>query len=620
MAAKEIVLTIYDDKATVVQETRTVRIPPNIKQPHELTLTGFPSRIDPSSVHVICVTDPAAKVNEQKVVLPKHGLELNDSSSAGKYFRKEYLYQNVTILLTSDDNPITGRIVGFDAEADLLILLPEDSKNNLVFLPIENNIKLFTVHGLKEEVCDNLSQAKIAFSLTNSIAGDHLLNIIYQTTGIRWSANYTLLISHKEDRYVLSGRYVVQNECGKPFENVSVNLISSPASVNRQSSSQVVSRVSIISKAGVETIDAKEKETRCALRSVSLLEGDPHQFTFLHNVFPALKRKAFFECSPHLRLVEGTEMPHLQLTETDGASKVISKSLPAIVELENSVMSDLPRGPLRVYWTENDPSDSAAVIKRYVDTYFRSTNQGEILQLNLGYDVVGITAERNRTEFKKDLKAQTLTESFKIDIKNEGQPQKVNVVIEDSIFRWSQWRIDKSSHEWIRNGADRIRFNLILGLNEELSVTYTVVYNLAAQHQPMIAPVPTPIIHTPTATPKLPTATSDISLTSSGMLLGTESGDAQRKRGFFDLWKKEEAPPVPAEKEKDKDKLLAELKEPTPPQPQARRFLDIFKKSGEVSAGNSPTTNAASSTQTSSGGRSSSSTDEDYKIDEDYVL
>jgi len=89
----------------------------------------------------------------------------------------------------------------------------------------------------------------------------------------------------------ISGRYIIHNECGKPFENVSVNLISSSTTVNRQTSSQVVSKVSIISKAGVETIDAKERETRCCLRPVSLLEGDPHQFTFLHNVFPALKRK-----------------------------------------------------------------------------------------------------------------------------------------------------------------------------------------------------------------------------------------------------------------------------------------------------------------------------------------
>jgi len=112
MTSSETVLTIYDDKATVVQETRSIRIPPNIKQPHEVTLTGFPARIDSSSVHVVCVTDPAAKVNEQKIVLPKQSLELNDSSPAGKYFRKEYLYQNVTILLTSDDNPITGKRIG----------------------------------------------------------------------------------------------------------------------------------------------------------------------------------------------------------------------------------------------------------------------------------------------------------------------------------------------------------------------------------------------------------------------------------------------------------------------------------------------------------------------------
>jgi hypothetical protein len=143
-----------------------------------------------------------------------------------------------------------------------------------------------------------------------------------------------------------------------------------------------------------------------------------------------------------------------------------------------------------------------------------------------------------------------------VELKNESYPRRVPIIVEDSIFRWPNWRIDKSSHDWVKNGNDLIRFNLLLGLGEEQILTYTVIYTLSPVPPPAIRGKQPPMQPQTTARNTSPSTSSTSAATASILAeslsstaiaqplspggLQQEPVDGQKRRGLFDLFKKEE--------------------------------------------------------------------------------
>jgi hypothetical protein len=250
-----VILTLRDSM-TVVQESRNVVVKTleNRGLREEHVLRDFPTLIEPGSVHLLSFTDPAGYVAEQRVILPKlnhdliaqrhghstHNTGRSSSSEQNGFLRSEYLNKKVTVVLRNEIQPINGRLLGFDLEAKVLILLPKQGGGDLLFLPLDENLKHFTVHEIRKvdgkeeeegEEQEGKGKTKLAFHLSSQITGEHKLNIIYKTGGLDWKVHYALVVNQQEDRFVFSGRYLINNHSGKSYEKATVNLISSPKEV-----------------------------------------------------------------------------------------------------------------------------------------------------------------------------------------------------------------------------------------------------------------------------------------------------------------------------------------------------------------------------------------------------
>jgi len=81
---------------------------------------------------------------------------------------------------------------------------------------------------------------------------------------------------------------------------------------------------------------------------------------------------------------------------------------------------------------------------------------------------------RKRTEVHNDTKRHTFRERFEISLKS---PSQMDVVLEQSLFRWSEWALT-SSHEVHLHEAeiDKVWWKLSLEPDREVKVSYTVVY------------------------------------------------------------------------------------------------------------------------------------------------
>lgn len=83
--------------------------------------------------------------------------------------------------------------------------------------------------------------------------------------------------------------------------------------------------------------------------------------------------------------------------------------------------------------------------------------------------------ERTQTDFNMDSGRKTITESFRIQIRNHKNADQ-KVIIKENLYRWTTWEISKSSSEFQKIDARTIHFEVIVPADGEKTVEYTVRY------------------------------------------------------------------------------------------------------------------------------------------------
>jgi hypothetical protein len=68
-----------------------------------------------------------------------------------------------------------------------------------------------------------------------------------------------------------------------------------------------------------------------------------------------------------------------------------------------------------------------------------------------------------------------ITESFEIKVRNH-KDQPVHVLVRETLFRWTNWEISKSSDKWDKVDSRTIHFPVDVPANGEKTITYSVKY------------------------------------------------------------------------------------------------------------------------------------------------
>ena len=95
-----------------------------------------------------------------------------------------------------------------------------------------------------------------------------------------------------------------------------------------------------------------------------------------------------------------------------------------------------------------------------------------LIKLGSAFDVVG---ERKQTDFKRDHRARTLTETYEIKLRNH-KDQRVTVLVKENLFRWANWTITTASHSHDKIDSRTIHFPVTIDPDDEVTITYTVRY------------------------------------------------------------------------------------------------------------------------------------------------
>jgi hypothetical protein len=130
--------------------------------------------------------------------------------------------------------------------------------------------------------------------------------------------------------------------------------------------------------------------------------------------------------------------------------------------------ADLPRVRVRVY---QEDIDGAALL--IGEDSIDHTPEGETVRLYVG-DAFDIVGERIQTDFRRPSENR-LEEDFEITLRNhKDEPVVVRVV--EYLFRWSEWKILSSSHDYTKMDSSTIEFRVTVPANGESTLSYSVRY------------------------------------------------------------------------------------------------------------------------------------------------
>jgi hypothetical protein len=131
----------------------------------------------------------------------------------------------------------------------------------------------------------------------------------------------------------------------------------------------------------------------------------------------------------------------------------------------------LPAGRIRV--SQLDKADGS--LEFIGEDKIDHTPKDEEVRVKLGsaFDVVG---ERRQVDYAVDTKARWVEEEIEVKLRNH-KTQPVTVIVKESLYRWSNWKILTKTHDFDKEDSRTISFPVRVAKDGEAVVRYRVRYS-----------------------------------------------------------------------------------------------------------------------------------------------
>ena len=294
----------------------------------------------------------------------------------------------------------------------------------------------------------------------------------YLTNGMSWKADYNLVLPEKGDEVTLTGWVSIENNTGKTFEDAKIKLIAGdvnkvePRPQARGAVMEMAMADSFMAKAPqVEEKKFDEFHMYTLPLPTTLRDSETKQVEFVRAENVQTKK---------LYVYEGFSARHYSgLNQNQNYGQNSQPDVAIYRELENEEDNGLgvplPAGRMRFYRMDDDGQ-----LEFTGENTIDHTPKNETIRVYLGnaFDLVG---ERTRTNFTKHKVWDQIQETFEIEIRNRSE-ETVTVNVVEHLYRWSNWKIQKPSHEFEKTDAQTVEFPLTVKPDGTQTVTYTVEY------------------------------------------------------------------------------------------------------------------------------------------------
>ncbi len=428
---ESVAITVYNNNLGVVRDVRRANITKGLS---EIRLRDVPSQIDPTTVKMYSPKHPdAIGVIEQNYEY--------DLVSQYKLLEK-YIDQQVSVT-DEKGTTISGTLLA--VEHDKLTL---QTPSGITMLP---NLTRYSINVAKLPA-GLITKPTLVWKLdADESLNNEPLEVLYQTGGMSWHAEYIAALSEDDKSLDLSGWVSVENRSGGTFEDAKLKLVAGAIH-------------------------------RAAPPSMPMYDGAMSEsFGRATKAAPQFEERGMFEY--HLydlgrkTTLQNNQVKQISLLEAD-AVKAVKKysyrggtNVEVTVEFENKQTNNmgmpLPEGIVRVMKKDKDGS-----LEFVGEDRIKHTPRDETITLKVG-DAFDMLGERVVTD-QRNLGPQSSQQTIEVTLKNRKDTDEKIEIIEQL---GTNWEIMRNSHPFTKKDANSVVFPVTVKARSEQKVTYTVIYS-----------------------------------------------------------------------------------------------------------------------------------------------
>src|SRR5712691_4907816 len=433
---KDLMVTIYNGNLGLVKDTRETRLDGGML---EVQFADVAAQIDPTSVHLRSLTEPAAlRILEQNYeydLLSSEKLMEKYIGRTVRLYQGNGSYQEAVLLSTRGPvYDINGQIHMGHAGQVVLPALPE----NLV------------------------SKPTLVWLLRNARAAAQRVEASYLTGGITWKSDYVMVINPADTRSDLTGWVTIDNKSGGTYSNAALKLVAGDINraPDRRREGRVLEKAAAASPASNASRDFRE-ETFFEYHLYSLdgrttiKDNQTKQLSLMSAAdVPVDKHFIYYGAADYYRTSYG--LP------------VSNQKVGVYLELKNSKENrlgvPLPKGRVRVY--KADASGSQQLIG---EDWIDHTPKDEKIKIKMGnaFDVVG---ERTQKDWKR-IATNLYEVEWEISLRNHKKEAATVEVVEPMPGDWEVLRASQP-HEKVQ--AFTAKWNVAVPREGEAKLSYRI--------------------------------------------------------------------------------------------------------------------------------------------------
>jgi hypothetical protein len=433
---KDVAVTIYNGNLGLVKDVRETRLPSGTT---EVQFQDVAALIDPTSVHLKSLTDPAAlKILEQNYeydLLSSQKLMEKYVGKRVRLYQPDGTYHDATLLSTA------GPVYEINGQIHL-------GHNGRLVLP-----------ALPENL---VSKPTLVWLLKNQLAAAQKIEASYLTGGITWKADYVMVVNAADTRSDLTGWVTIDNKSGATYGNAALKLVA--GDINRARDPRPSPRMMEI---------AAQAASPEAARRDFVSEGFFEYHLYALDGRTTIKDNQ----TKQLSLMSATEVPIRKHLVYYGAQDyyrnqygmpVSNQKVAVLIELRNSkenrLGAPLPKGKVRLY-----KADSSGSTQFIGEDWIDHTPRDERVKIKVGdaFDVVG---ERVQKDWRK-IAGNTWEVEWEISLRNHKKEDQMVKVIEPVP---GDWQVLHATHKSEKPEAHTLTFEVPVPKESSSKLTYRV--------------------------------------------------------------------------------------------------------------------------------------------------
>jgi hypothetical protein len=292
----------------------------------------------------------------------------------------------------------------------------------------------------------------------------------YITRGLRWDATYNVIAPAEDasegQRLDISGWVDVTNETGADFHDASLQLMAGDISKLVNANGGVMGGIGA-GVAGMATMNGApgvpQQITQKSFddyhlydlhRTATLLDHQSKQIEFLNVTGIPVKRVYVYD---GFKVDAQNNQTMYYQWNQENFGNGTNRKVWIMQEFKNSDANHLgmplPKGRMRFYRRDAD-GNLQFVGENTID----HTPKDESIKVYLG-NAFDITGERTRTDFRSEMQARIIIESYKVVVKN-AKDSAASVRVVEHLYRTANWDISKNSSPFTKADSQTMEFNV----------------------------------------------------------------------------------------------------------------------------------------------------------------